>query len=403
MCLGYHQTCFKMCTAQVRKKKMNLSDELIDVEILQLVAHFLKASRLPKTLKRLAREANFEPLLSDVPPITLSALYEFYKCCLSDCSKEACAAKNPDRFCVVNPDSDKPPSSCPKDSASCSGCAEETHSKFGDDRVSVDDSPLALKNANNTDPSSVSLSEKSAMSASDIDKASAYPDVAADKKRRHKSKDRHKHKTPKTARSISTSANEDDTKLVPSSTSKSDFESDRHSILPSVDSLASEPAPSDFAPSVSNAACAGGQTTSCDDALLSSAAQPNSTKLDDMKFPDKSVRKPPRESSFNNEFTKFCSLVKKRKQCSPDRSKNVSNNYIDESVDYEKDTRLRNANRYRATNEEAYGLKASMAMSNITGANFKKEKTKKKKGSYRGGKISLCVNSILLNDDGNPE
>jgi len=43
---------------------------------------------------------------------------------------------------------------------------------------------------------------------------------------------------------------------------------------------------------------------------------------------------------------------------------------------------------------DQYGKKADQTLSAVKGKNFRKDKTKKKKGSYGGGPISTGVNSI---------
>lgn len=44
--------------------------------------------------------------------------------------------------------------------------------------------------------------------------------------------------------------------------------------------------------------------------------------------------------------------------------------------------------------KDKYGEKAYKDLITVKGKNFKKEKTKKKKGNYKGGQISQEVNSI---------
>ncbi|CAG0916877.1 unnamed protein product [Notodromas monacha] len=46
-----------------------------------------------------------------------------------------------------------------------------------------------------------------------------------------------------------------------------------------------------------------------------------------------------------------------------------------------------------------WGEKAFHDLKYTKGKSFKHEKTKKKRGSYRGGEISLAVNSIKFDDD----
>uniref|UniRef100_T1HYL2 SRP40_C domain-containing protein n=1 Tax=Rhodnius prolixus TaxID=13249 RepID=T1HYL2_RHOPR len=47
----------------------------------------------------------------------------------------------------------------------------------------------------------------------------------------------------------------------------------------------------------------------------------------------------------------------------------------------------------------SWGERANSALKNKKGKAFKHEKTKKKRGSYRGGQISTTVNSIRFDDD----
>jgi hypothetical protein len=57
-------------------------------------------------------------------------------------------------------------------------------------------------------------------------------------------------------------------------------------------------------------------------------------------------------------------------------------------------------NSYEALNSrgESYGLKAHNVLKNVKGRAFRHEKTKKKRGTYRGGKIDLSVKSIKFED-----
>ena len=45
-----------------------------------------------------------------------------------------------------------------------------------------------------------------------------------------------------------------------------------------------------------------------------------------------------------------------------------------------------------------YGAKAEEVLGAVRGKNFRHEKTKKKRGSYRGGAIDFGVNSIKFDD-----
>lgn len=48
--------------------------------------------------------------------------------------------------------------------------------------------------------------------------------------------------------------------------------------------------------------------------------------------------------------------------------------------------------------ESGYGAKASAVLSQVRGKDFRHEKTKKKRGSYRGGEITLSSNSFKYAD-----
>lgn len=64
------------------------------------------------------------------------------------------------------------------------------------------------------------------------------------------------------------------------------------------------------------------------------------------------------------------------------------------------DERLRD-NRFEARGgvEDDYGHRAARDLIVTRGAGFRKEKNKKKRGSYRGGEISMQVHSIKFTDD----
>jgi hypothetical protein len=71
-------------------------------------------------------------------------------------------------------------------------------------------------------------------------------------------------------------------------------------------------------------------------------------------------------------------------------------------VTYEKDERLKSnsyEDKVRYSPGEDWGLKAAKDLTGVTGDRFKHEKTKKKRGSYRGGSISMTVHSIALCSD----
>lgn len=48
--------------------------------------------------------------------------------------------------------------------------------------------------------------------------------------------------------------------------------------------------------------------------------------------------------------------------------------------------------------EDGYGYKASAVLMQVRGKDFRHEKTKKKRGSYRGGTISMESNSFKYDD-----
>jgi len=55
----------------------------------------------------------------------------------------------------------------------------------------------------------------------------------------------------------------------------------------------------------------------------------------------------------------------------------------------------------RTTNSftaNSWGAKAAKDFKNLSGKNFRHEKTKKKRGSYSGGKIDTSINSIKFDD-----
>ena len=50
--------------------------------------------------------------------------------------------------------------------------------------------------------------------------------------------------------------------------------------------------------------------------------------------------------------------------------------------------------------ESGYGFKANEVLARVRGKDFRSEKTKKKRGSYRGGVIDMhAVRSVKLSDD----
>lgn len=53
----------------------------------------------------------------------------------------------------------------------------------------------------------------------------------------------------------------------------------------------------------------------------------------------------------------------------------------------------------KAFGTDGYGAKASATLVAVRGKDFRHEKTKKKRGSYRGGEISLGSNSYKYDSD----
>ncbi len=52
----------------------------------------------------------------------------------------------------------------------------------------------------------------------------------------------------------------------------------------------------------------------------------------------------------------------------------------------------------KAFGDDGYGAKASNILMQVRGKDFRHEKTKKKRGSYRGGTITLASNSFKYDD-----
>ena len=48
--------------------------------------------------------------------------------------------------------------------------------------------------------------------------------------------------------------------------------------------------------------------------------------------------------------------------------------------------------------KQGYGAKASDVLIKVRGKDFRREKTKKKRGNYMGGRISMDVNSTLFDE-----
>ena len=52
----------------------------------------------------------------------------------------------------------------------------------------------------------------------------------------------------------------------------------------------------------------------------------------------------------------------------------------------------------KAFGQDGYGAKASAVLMTVRGKDFRHEKTKKKRGSYRGGEITMASNSFKYAD-----
>lgn len=52
----------------------------------------------------------------------------------------------------------------------------------------------------------------------------------------------------------------------------------------------------------------------------------------------------------------------------------------------------------KAFGDDGYGAKASAVLMQVRGKDFRHEKTKKKRGSYRGGAITLASNSFKYDE-----
>jgi hypothetical protein len=48
--------------------------------------------------------------------------------------------------------------------------------------------------------------------------------------------------------------------------------------------------------------------------------------------------------------------------------------------------------------EDGFGAKANMILSTVRGKDFRHEKTKRKRGTYKGGEISLASNSFKYDE-----
>jgi hypothetical protein len=49
--------------------------------------------------------------------------------------------------------------------------------------------------------------------------------------------------------------------------------------------------------------------------------------------------------------------------------------------------------------DDGYGAKANKVLSSVRGKDFRHEKTKRKRGTYRGGSISMESNSFKYDDE----
>ena len=55
----------------------------------------------------------------------------------------------------------------------------------------------------------------------------------------------------------------------------------------------------------------------------------------------------------------------------------------------------------QAQSRGSWGAKANHDLKHTAGKSFRHEKTKKKRGSYRGGNIDVGINSVAFDSDGN--
>jgi len=93
-----------------------------------------------------------------------------------------------------------------------------------------------------------------------------------------------------------------------------------------------------------------------------------------LKFPKKGTKKNKEQSSGNSRFQR------------------INSNKV---LGLIKDNRLSD-NSYYSKGGESWGAKAQQDLGVVKGDRFRHEKTKKKRGSYRGGPISTDVHSIPL-------
>eukprot|EP00744_Colponema_vietnamica_P024682 GILI01036056.1.p1 GENE.GILI01036056.1~~GILI01036056.1.p1 ORF type:complete len:120 (-),score=27.26 GILI01036056.1:33-392(-) len=98
----------------------------------------------------------------------------------------------------------------------------------------------------------------------------------------------------------------------------------------------------------------------------------------------------------DDDFVKKSSGGKGRATTPESQKKNNPFRRVD-AAQVEVDPRLRD-NSYQPGSTD-YGGKANRDLSVVKGKNFRHEKTKKKRGTYRGGKIDMAVNSIKFDED----
>ena len=108
----------------------------------------------------------------------------------------------------------------------------------------------------------------------------------------------------------------------------------------------------------------------------------------------------------------LCGGISKERSVSLDTGKQVANElkknqYIIKTCEPDKNL-LKNINLFKPSiifnalhgqfGEDGYGAKASKKLLTVRGKDFQHEKTKKKRGSYRGGEITLKSNSFKYED-----
>ena len=124
-----------------------------------------------------------------------------------------------------------------------------------------------------------------------------------------------------------------------------------------------------------------------DDDSSSEELQPPSPVIDDEKLEELRVSE---AKATESETSETPESNKKKRRSSPFRRVNLDTlsftkpEFHDNSFNSKK-------------GKDVWGAKAAVTLGNVKGKNFRKEKTKKKRGNYSGGRISTEVNSIKFN------